>query len=382
MIEFCNEVARSSETLFKNLAHPQMPQRIADKLLRVCVGPRMNFLLRSTPMELTDEACDIFDDMYDVCVSHILADSVFDDPASTCQLSMPSRLAGLCHRPCRRVHETAYRTSCPPDTLGHIAKPQNILLEAKEDALFLEQDFTCQQVATILSACGPYASSFLRVHGDDCVDDMPDEAYTAACLVRAFQDPIPGMKFSCNCTVYQHVEARDHAMCCPRTKGDARRWRHDEIKKAIVLFLQECGYNPDPEPENYDADTQKRPDIVVRIGKQSYAIEVSVTHPIQASLEFLRGAVNRAGYAMDLRITQKRKKYESLCASKKERLVVCAVETFGRVSEEFVRFAKRTAAQSHRGSFALESAVDRLFAKVSVGLHTGNLKVWRAYMKK
>jgi len=382
MTEFCNEVARSSDTLFKILAHPQMPTRIADKLLRVCVGPRMNFLLRSTPMELTDEACDIFDDMYGTCIRHILADSVFDDPASTCQLSMPSRLAGLCHRPCRRMHESAYRTSCPSDTPGHISKNQNELLEVKEDEVFLSQDFSCQQVITCLSACGPYASTFLRVNGDECVDEMPDEAYQAACLIRVFQDPIPGMKFTCNCNTYQHVEARDHAMCCPHTKGDARRWRHDEIKKAIALFLHECGYSPDVEPEDYDQASRKHPDILVRVGKFAYAIEVSVTHPIQGSLEVIQGAATRAGYAMDLRIAQKRKKYENLCAARKERLVVCAVETFGCVSEEFVKFAKRAAAQSHKGSFALESAVDRLFARVSVALHTGNLRVWRAYMRK
>ena len=181
---------------------------------------------------------------------------------------------------------------------------------------------------------------------------------------------------------YQHVKARDHAICCPSTKGDARRWRHDEIKKAVALFLQECGYSPEVEPEDYDEASRKHPDIVVRIGKFSYAIEVSVTHPIQAPLEVLQGAATRAGYAMDLRIAQKRKKYENLCAARKERLVVCAVETFGRVSEEFVKFAKHAAAQSHKGSFALESAVDRLFARVSVALHTGNLRVWRAYMRK
>ena len=65
MIEFCNNVARSSKTLFQNIAHPQLPKHVGEVLLRVCVGPRMNFILRSTPENLTRECAEKKDTGYD-----------------------------------------------------------------------------------------------------------------------------------------------------------------------------------------------------------------------------------------------------------------------------------------------------------------------------
>ena len=313
---------------------------------------------------------------------HVLsADEVYDNPTSEVQLQLPLRHAGDGHRPARTAWEFAYYTSCPDDVEGYRQETQHELTVQKEDEIFkaLIPRLSQEQLITSLSACGPHAAAFMRVNGDSCIDEMPDEAYQAALRVRIGLAPFSGMRLRCRCDVPHYVKPHDHAMCCPCTKGGARIARHDAIKGVIERFLRECGFYPDVEPPGYDDASQKRPDILARVGNQVYAIEVSVTHPIQSSQEMRRAAATVAGYAMNIRIAQKRQKYSHICASKKQTLVVCAVETFGRVSPDFVRFVKQVVTVSNKGSFGLEDAAQRLFNDVSVALHTGNMDVWRAY---
>ena len=60
-------------------------------------------------------------------------------------------------------------------------------------------------------------------------------------------------------------------------------------------------------------------------------------------------------------------------------LVVCAVETYGLISDEFQRFARRVEATSFKSSLAMEGWRMRLFSRVTAALHEGNLAVYRQY---
>ena len=381
MIEFCNDVARASRQLFERLAHAQLPTRIADKLLRVCMGPRMNFLLRSTPPHLTEECAVIFDTMYETCVRSLVGDDTMDDPTSKSLLYSPFRVGGDGHRLCQTVQRFAYGTSCPEGTKGHLPGSQDDYTQLAEDAAFRALHLEGDRMVAALSACGPQGSALFRTNGDDIVDDISDDAYVAAIRMRIGVDPIDNMTWRCDCKRPEGIEARDHAMCCPHTKGDSKRQRHDLIKSAIVDKLREAGFEVHPEPPNYDDESNKRPDILVRIGATWYAVEVSVTHPLQLAHRY--AASVRQGAAVEACIAGKHRKYDAICAAKKPQrhtLIVCAVETYGLVSDEFLKFARMAERTSHKTSLAMEGWADRLFVDVSRALHQGNLIVWRKYV--
>ena len=381
MIEFCNNIARNNSMLFQNLAHPQLPRHIAEKLLRVCVGPRMNFILRSTPEPLTRECAGIFDGMYETCARHLYGDDAFDDQVTKSLLHLPFRVSGNGLRLSQLVQRYAYGTSCPEGTPGHMKGSQAEYTEKAEDEAFLALQLEGNRRAIALSACGPQGSAIYRTGGDDLVDDITPDAYMGGLRSRVGLVPVENMRWTCDCP-QEGMTAHDHAMCCKYTKGDARRTRHDMIKDSIVAALKAAGFQVAAEPENYDKLSAKRPDIVVRVGSTWHAVEVSVTHPLGKTMR--AAASMRQGAAVEAKVAAKHRKYDEMCARKEPKhiLTVCAVETFGLVSGEFSRFVRYAERVSRRTSLAMEGWADRLFEQVSRSLHQGNLEVWQQYVAR
>jgi hypothetical protein len=59
---------------------------------------------------------------------------------------------------------------------------------------------------------------------------------------------------------------------------------------------------------------------------------------------------------------------------------VCAVETYGLVSAEFIKFADLVAAKSLLPRGELTGWKDRLFGAIAKGVHDGNYQLWQHYV--
>ena len=70
--EYCLNQSMQSEKFFQLLTHEAMPVSLAYALLRVCGHPRLNYLIRSTPPEITKQACEHFDGLIQDCLSKLL----------------------------------------------------------------------------------------------------------------------------------------------------------------------------------------------------------------------------------------------------------------------------------------------------------------------
>ena len=378
MIEFCNNVARSSKTLFQNIAHPQLPKHVGEVLLRVCVGPRMNFILRSTPENLTRECAEIFDSMYETCARHLYGDDAFDDQTTKSLLHLPFRVSGNGLRLSQLVQRFAYGTSCPEGTPGYLKGTQAEHTERAEDEAFLALELSGKQVAVALSASGAKAGYCFRIMGDESIEDRCSAAHMAGLRNRQGKCPIENMRWTCDCA-HDGMTPWDHAHCCRYTKGDARRTRHDLIKKVIADALTAAGFLVKLEPPNYDPSSAKRPDMLVRIGSNWHAVEVGVTHPLAKGMR--AAACVRQGSAAEAKVAEKHRKYDLVCSKKEPKhiLTVCAVETYGLVGDEFLRFVRYAERVSRRTSLAMDGWADRLFIQLGSALNDGNLVVWQNY---
>ena len=58
---------------------------------------------------------------------------------------------------------------------------------------------------------------------------------------------------------------------------------------------------------------------------------------------------------------------------------MCAVETYGLVGDEFLRFVRYAERVSRRTSLAMDGWADRLFIQLGSALNDGNLVVWQNY---
>ena len=375
MKAFCMAVARKHERLFRLLSHPQISTNTAIKVLLKSGLPRMNFLVRTTPRSIVAAAVDAFDDMLMRAAVRIHGEDAFASANALSLLIQPLRDGGNGARPVNVILPHAY--ICSRDEQGE--RTQRIKTAIIERAAFDMLELTPTEKVATLSTSGARGSSAMTSTHNEAICAMSDESMRAMARMRLDADPIEDMRKMCKCN--DNAPARHHAMCCPKTKGDAKRRRHDGIKNVLILALSAAGFQVEPEPQYYSEGSAKRPDIIVRIGSTTYAVEVSVVHPYAAA--YRAAALLRQGAAAQIRTAEKQRKYLAICAAKKPQphtLVVCAVETYGLVSEDFLRFMKMAESASRRSSLAMDGWADRTLLEVSAALHEGNLEVWRKYM--
>jgi hypothetical protein len=371
MSAFCVKVVAAHERFFRLLTHPQMPVSVAHTLLKTSGLPRMNFLLRTTPPEITIEATAMFDTMVKSCAMRVHGEDISESEAAISLLHLPMRVGGNGIRNAITVHPFAYECS-------RTGASQKECTAVVEEAEFGAIELSPSLRAATLSSSGTNGGIAIACLGFSCDAFLSCDAFRAMLRFRLDIPPLETLRKCCNCK--DEAAPHHHALCCPKTKGDAKRKRHDGIKSAIVLALAEAGFHVEAEPAHYTPGSAKRPDILTRIGSTWYAIEVAVAHPWAQSCR--NAATQRQGAAAAMRVADKQRKYQATCSAKEHTLIVCAVETYGLVSEEFVRFARLVEGVSRRSSLAMEGWADRLFTATAIALHEGNLAVWRAYLDR
>ena len=324
-------IVMSHQRFFRLLEHPQMPAKAAFHLLRASALPRLNYLMRTTPPDIIRDAVVVFDGMILKALRHVLGTD--DKDLTTARLSLlqlPARVGGLGIRLPSSVLEYAYECSLrKAENTGVDVPSQNDITRQVEDDAWIDLRPTLPPPirAAALSASGPRAAACFSNGCEGGLNEMTDDAFRAMLRFRLDLDPLEGLEGSKRCACTTSSAARHHALCCVFAKGDRKRMRHDAIKKAIAEALVEIGIQTFIEPTQYAIGSSKRPDIVVRIKGQVYAIEVSVAHPQQVANR--QHAAETQGTAAALRVAQKHAKYDDICNRLHHNLIVCAVETYG-----------------------------------------------------
>ena len=100
MSAFCVAVARKHECMFRLLSHPKISTQAAMKVLLKSGLPRMNFLVRTTPRDVTSPAVDAFDDMLMQAAVRIHGEDAFEESTNALSLlTQPIRDGGNGARP-------------------------------------------------------------------------------------------------------------------------------------------------------------------------------------------------------------------------------------------------------------------------------------------
>jgi hypothetical protein len=370
MSDFCVRKVRKMETFFKLATHPQMPKKVQFGILRMCTTCRITFLQRSTPPDITEEAVQIFDAMHFDAIKALLGSDVTENETAMSLTYLPLRVGGLGLRSAQLVQAFAYECS--------IGAEQS--QEGMFDALRLDPD----QQARCLSSSGTAATRFATHFTPSTEHKVSDAAFLAALRTRIGLAPLPApllyksdIPITCQCDI-PNIHIYDHALLCPRSKGDAKRTRHDAVKNVVVEYLRAATAFVYPEPPGYTDNSAKRPDIICRTPTLQVAIEVSVTHPLAAATR--ANAAIAQGYAGRVRSQEKMRKYAGICVTRGDVIIPLVAETYGTVNEEFLEFLEILPRNSAHPERLHQSWRDNLLAAISCAVQEGNYEMWRRYV--
>ena len=296
------------------LLHPAMPSQVAVLLLRSCVLPRANYLVRVSPPSATGQAAQAFDkQVQDFVKAKLHLPSPLDAEASD-QLEMPISLGGLGIRPLARVVAPAFLSSylqLRRDDRGLPALPEDsgLLLDLQEtldllhgdhpglfsedvpeDAKLLfeldpssfsyqlqsgmvrkiekarrklfEASVSDKTLTRLISASAPGAGLWLSA-----VPSIPqlrmDDVEFCLCVRHLLGlDPADDLPLRCACG--QHRQDFDHFLLCTRTTG-ARIIRHDLACHLWHSFLTHSGHPSVREKVLRPGESKMRADIVTSL---------------------------------------------------------------------------------------------------------------------
>jgi len=432
------KIAQKSSRFFKALQHDAMTAPVADRLLRLCGVPRVQYLARVGLLGEYEEALTFFDAQVASAARAQAGLPVDGDfRGITAQQAAPLRHAGFAFKAytdnvalfaslgafanaaphLRRLcpeglphrfltsllgtialvreridTETAARL-LPPSTANAI----DVLLfytdteAGKQAAVKLQKTLSVAaankitdalldtasptDAARFFACSAPFASAWLS--DPFLAHPMRDEAHGAACKLRLNQ-PISGVT-TCVCGV--SLEGDPWHILSHKGGGEAGR-RHDEIVNRLVDAVQRAGGQAWAEPRQDFLEDRRRTDIFAVLGAKSFHLDVRVTHPTSTS--YVEVACQGPLRAADVAAAEKKRRYTALARAEGAEFVPFIVETYGGFGKEARAFIDELAKFAAITSQVWSAAETRFMVRSEVqkALFEGNLRVANAVLQQ
>jgi hypothetical protein len=431
------KIAEKSGRFFRALQHEGMTAPVADRLLRLCGVPRIQFLSRVGLLSEYEEALAFFDaqvstaariqaGLQDEKEHSVIAQqeaplrhggfafkAYTDNIALFASIGAVATSAAYLRRFCphglpprfgesivrtialireRIDEESATRLLPPPfatadecllffteDTAGKVAaiKLQKTLSAAAalkvSDALLASASPI--DAARFFACTAPYASSWLV--DPFLAQPMRDEAHGAACKLRLNQ-PISTIA---RCFCGESLETDPWHVLSHKGGGEAGR-RHDEIVNRLVEAIQRAGGQAWSEPrQNFWVD-RRRTDIFAVLGPKSYHIDVRVTHPTSRS--YVEVACQGSLRAANVAAQEKKRQYGAMASAEGAEFVPFIVETYGGFGVDARDFMSELAKFASLTSQVWSASETRHLVRTEIhrALFEGNLRVANAVLQQ
>jgi len=424
-------IAQKSHHFFTALQHESMPIPVADRLLRLCGVPRLNYLARVGLLGEYEDALLFFDEKVSDA-AQAQAGLPPDPTATTSQQSAPLRNAGFAFRTYHndislfsslgafsqaaphilricpqglpptfaasiqttlqlvreRVGPDAL-SSLPPDNLPDTAlhfystttftKLQRLLSSsaANRAAALSLQTSSPAEAARYFASSSPCASSWLA--DPFSVDPMPDEVHAAACKLRRNQPLCPTAPTTCYCGTDL---SNDPWHVLSHKGGPEALRRHDACVNVLEDWVHRAGGQAFVEPRQDFWEDRRRPDLRVVLGAQSYLIDVRITHPTAAC--WVPHACQGPLRATIPASNQKRRRFDALAAAEGSVFIPFILETYGGFADEARTFINTIArfANSHSHVWTASQARLGMRSALHKELFRGNLRVAHAVLQR
>ena len=426
------KIAEQSHLFFTALQHESMPIPVADRLLRLCGVPRLNYLSRVGLLGEYEDALSFFDEKVSEAAQAQAGLPTNSLSPSTSQQSAPLRNAGFAFRTYTNniaifsslgaFSQAAphIRRLCPHglppvfaasvqatvrlarERVGPDALPSLPPNDLPDDALLFysssafpklqrllsvsaanrEADLTLQssspaEAARYFANSAPCASSWLA--DPFSVDPMPDEVHAAACKLRRNQPLSPTSPATCYCGADL---SHDPWHVLSHKGGPEATRRHDACVDVLEDWVHRVGGQAFVEPRQDFWEDRRRPDIKIVLGAQSYLIDVRITHPTAAC--WIQHACQGPLRATIPAANQKRRRFDALAAAEGSIFVPFILETHGGIANEARTFLNTLAKFAQLHSHVWNSTQARLGIRSALHkeLFRGNLRVAHAVLQR
>jgi hypothetical protein len=376
-INHVEQVIKTHDALIEILKDSQLPAQEAMYILRLCVQPRLTYLMRVVPSDIILPLCQRWDDIvYGVFCARM---EIKSTPKVRAQVELPVRIGGMglrstartCHAAyvasvMRTVHDFKMRVGRPTRFSVYLSVARTALLKEGILPIFLPRDYTPEEVDKVYSSMSTPSKmqKFFQVELDrmawsqlkfglgekdkvrmdhlagnrkganawltcipaDADRTLPSKFYAAAVRFRLGVQQVKGLPPKCLCG--EELSA-DHFVACVNLRRYQHTKRHDSIAKAIAKFTRRVGLDTTVEPR--DGGVGLRPDIQLTTTQGGLYIDVSVCHPLAKS--YIKPAAKNPA-PMEKRETQKIKKYEQYVKDRGPATFLPAVfSSYGAIGE-------------------------------------------------
>ena len=421
-------IAEKSQNFFTSIRHSSIPASVADRLLRVCGLPRLNHLSRVGLLGEYSNALDFFDAEVSAA-AHFLTRPDPSLPPLLDQLQPPLRFGGLAFRN-YQSHVAPYaHWSCiaqaaphlnrllpaglppafstsitntlalitpqlPPDiTTVHLppptaTPPQVLAFYGNSPALAIKLQRTLTRAAEaathqatliaatpldrtrILACSAPLASAWLA--DPFPATPMHDQAHTAAMLLRL------NLPISSSLTHYCHCGfdlTTDPWHCLVHKAGNFAILRHNNIIDVLADFVGKAGGRSWVEPRQQHWHDDRRGDLRVVLGAQTFLLDAGVVHPTSPS--YLRHATLRALGAAENYASIKTTRYREMARQEESTFVPFILETYGGFCKAARDFMSTLSSYGdlHSATWKSRELHLGLRSAIQTALFEGNLRI-------
>ena len=418
--------------LFRDLQHREMPCQVSTLLLRVAAVPRMDYVLRTLPPDITAAGAARFDDM--VRDTFCQRNDITTTDAAQVSINLPIRHGGIGLRSMQRVAPAAFVSSLSlsasdvrplleknrldatpsvhPTARGLVSafgsllaegvttdkvnicqdKPtaaefwtqqqseptahlQKLLSHAIDDAHAARQFASASESdrARLNSTSAPGAGLWLCAVPTTSELFLPDHAFRIALRLRLglpTQSDLP-RRCTCGASLLPTATSANtaHFLTCHHQTSTSGRTRHDWVVKRLVSHARRAGLPTYYEP--YYVDT--RPDGEIYYPDQQEWFDVSVIHPAAAS--YVRQASQQQLYAAGVREKAKVAKHGSNARSQHASIVPVVFESYGAFGECAKGFISRIVAYISEATLSGASAAEErqlISQEIAIAIQSGN----------
>lgn len=249
---------------------------------------------------------------------------------------------------------------------------QRLLTRAieNEDSRQLRAEASPEGVARLHSASGSYSSAWITAFPLEQSVRLSNHAYQLAARRRLGLPPCSDMPSRCACGA-SFILAPYHADSCVRLRRTVVDHRHNMVVNEVAAWARRAGGTALTEPAGLSFEDGRRPDILIRLGAQSFMIDVTVRHPTapshvaaaQTPLEVARRAER-----------EKRALYDQLARDNHCRFVPFVIESFGAFGAAAVDFVKLIAghAEEAGSQWSRHEVLFGVISAVQVAVQSGN----------
>ena len=333
--EVAESIVRSHDTMFSLLSHPNMDPKVAYMILRMCMAPRLSYLMRTTPHHLLTAALSHFDTRMEETFLHITQIPRTSIGVSALRrISLPLRQSGFGIRPSSTTAPLAYvasmalalphlpvdaclndddllatvrliRSRYPntasllpsrPDQLrskllhrANSEKLQNRLSRIAElhtMSHIFRPDLSNDELAHLLSASGPLASAWLTAIPTSRATTMCPEQFRLACRLRLGVSPteLP-LPISCP-RCHDPLQANPwHPLSCSHTKKGAAYRRHNSVLQPVIDMVRAFYGSCSEAPVGWISSDRTVPDLFMSLPDEHppWVIDEAIVHPLAPS---------------------------------------------------------------------------------------------------